>query len=81
LESVLGAPVSIGPPLGDVRHGITYRSIQARLYQVKLVELVELVELDPDGNAAGAALRWFPIDKLAGSAVSQLARKIAATIR
>jgi A/G-specific adenine glycosylase len=75
LESVLGAPVSIGPPLGDVRHGITYRSIQARLYQVKLVEL------DPDGNAAGAALRWFPIDKLAGSAVSQLARKIVATIR
>jgi len=81
LESVLGTPVSIGQPLGDVRHGITYRSIQARLYPVKVVELAESVpRSDPGGNAAEAALRWFPIGKVAGSAVSQLARKIAAAI-
>jgi len=76
LESILGTPVSIGQPLGDVRHGITYRSIQARLYHVQFVERCEL-----DGNGAKGALRWFPIDKLTGSAISQLARKIAAAIR
>jgi A/G-specific adenine glycosylase len=75
LDSVLGAPVSIGPTLGDVRHGITYRSIQARLYQV------ELGGLAADGKAAAGAVRWFPIAKVSGSAVSQLARKIAAAIR
>jgi len=85
LESVLGAPVSIGQPLGDVRHGITYRSIRARLYQAELVESAEPVNSPepkgPNGNAVKGALRWFPIDKVAGSAVSQLARKIAAAIR
>jgi len=85
LETVLGAPVCIGQPLGDVRHGITYRSIQARLYQVQLFPRSEPRAPDGpggrDGNSAGDLLRWFPIGKVAGSAVSQLARKIAAAIR
>ena len=82
LGRVLSSPFRIGPPLGDVRHGITYRSIRARLYEVQFVPRSE-----PDGtsgpeqNAADGTVRWFPINKLAGSAVSQLGRKIAAAIR
>jgi A/G-specific adenine glycosylase len=85
LEIALGAPVSIGQPLGDVRHGITYRSIQARLYEAELAQRCEPEKRDrpggPDGQATEGAVRWFPIGKVAGSAVSQLARKIAAAIR
>ena len=88
LGNVLGVPASIGQPLGDIRHGITYRSIEARLYKVEVMETGGLVAAgDGSGRSrgrpgkAGDALRWFPLNKLSGSAVSQLARKIAAAIR
>jgi hypothetical protein len=70
LEAIARSPVRIGEPLAELRHGITYRFIHVHLYQVNL-----------EGEAARGSLRWFPLARLAGSAVSQLARKIAKRIQ
>jgi len=70
LETIARCSVRIGEPLAELRHGITYRSIRVHLYQADL-----------EGEAARGSLRWFPLGKLDGSAVSQLARKIAERIR
>ncbi len=56
-------------PLGDLRHGITHRSIRVHLYPVQM-----------PGSDRQAALRWFPLRRLDRAAISQLARKIAAQL-
>lgn len=72
LEEKLGALatglVRFGAPLGELRHSITFRSIRVRLYPAEIA--------NGDGS-----LRWFPLSRLAGAAVSQLARKIAEKIK
>ncbi len=66
LSGMTRGTVRIGEPLAELRHGITYRSISVHLYPVAV-----------RGRFARQALRWFALDRLHQSAVSQLARKIA----
>jgi A/G-specific adenine glycosylase len=66
LCALFSGSVSLGQPLDELSHGITYRSIRVRAFRA-----------DCSGNFAGHALRWVRLDRLAESAVSQLARKIA----
>ena len=80
LATMLGSQPSIGPPLGDVRHGITYRSIEGRLYQVEGFRFAEPAP-SRTPKTAGGELRWFPLRSLKDSAVSQLAKKIALAIQ
>lgn len=58
--------VEIRPPFAEVRHSITHRSIRVNLYPVAI-----------KGNFCDKSVKWFPVDSLRHSAVSQLARKIA----
>jgi A/G-specific adenine glycosylase len=66
LSGLLKSPVVIGPPVADLHHGITFRSIRVRAYPVKF-----------PGRTRADSLRWFSITSLPRSAISQLARKIA----
>ena len=59
-------PESAPAPLGRLRHGITYRSIQVEVYPAEI-----------PSDALITPLRWFPLASLHRAAVSQLARKIA----
>jgi A/G-specific adenine glycosylase len=65
LSSLFNGPVIIGPPLADLRHGITYRSIRVRAYPVNFT-----------GRIRADSLRWFSVASLSRAAISQLARKI-----
>lgn len=58
-----------GQPRSQLRHGITYRSV-----------LVDVYAAEVSGRFARHSLRWFPLSRLPGLAVSQLARKIATSI-
>ena len=59
------APFSIGEPLAEFRHGITFRSIEGRVYPVETKHPIR-----------HASLRWFELKELPQAAISQLARKI-----
>ena len=65
-----GVPLpTVGEPLADFRHGITFRAIQGRIYPVEIFR-----------NIRHASLRWFEIKELPQAAISQLARKIVQKI-
>lgn len=59
-------------PFARLRHGITYRSIKVDLYTCQAPASLEA--------SPASSWRWFRFDEIDGAAVSQLARKIAATI-
>jgi A/G-specific adenine glycosylase len=63
------SPVTLGEPLAEFRHGITYRAIKGRVYPVQTTR-----RLRHD------LLQWFELKDLPQSAISQLARKIAQRI-
>ncbi|MBZ5565614.1 MAG: NUDIX domain-containing protein, partial [Acidobacteriia bacterium] len=66
LADLTHGAVSLAESLAQLRHGITYRSIQVNVYpaQIRLPR-------------QGKAFRWVSLSKLSQGAVSQLARKIA----
>jgi adenine-specific DNA glycosylase len=64
-ESRSGLPRS----LAQLRHAITYRSINVNIYAAEV-----------RGSIAKKPLRWFTVSRLPGSAVSSLARTIAEKI-
>jgi len=70
LKKVTACSIQLGPRLAELSHGITYRAIRAQLYSVQVM-----------GTPRNRSLRWFPVRQLERQAVSQLARKVAATIR
>ena len=61
--------VKICPPLAEVRHTITHRSIRAHVYPAEV-----------RGNVRSNSVKWFTPARLGRSAVSQLARKISARL-
>jgi len=61
--------VEIRPPVAEVRHTITHRSIRVNLYPIAF-----------QGNFYHESVKWFPVDRLGHTAVSQLARKIFARL-
>jgi A/G-specific adenine glycosylase len=63
------ARLTLGEPLADIRHGITFRSITGTIYPVETVRPIR-----------HASLRWFDVKDLPQAAISQLARKIAQRI-
>jgi A/G-specific adenine glycosylase len=69
LESLAPRQTEVEARIGHLRHGITYRAIQVNLYSVQLA-----------GRLASGSWRWVELEDFYRSAVSQLARKIAATI-
>jgi A/G-specific adenine glycosylase len=58
------ASFTFGETMAEFRHGITYRSIAARVYPVETSRAIR-----------HAALHWFDIKGLPQAAISQLARK------
>lgn len=70
LQTLLPGELRFSPPIGELRHGITFRSIQVALHPVQF-----------SGRFANGSARWFPLARLGGAAVSQLARKIARRIQ
>jgi adenine-specific DNA glycosylase len=65
-----GAPLlTLGEPMAEFRHGITYRAIQGRVYPVETSRAVR-----------HASLQWFELKQLPQAAISQLARKIVEKI-
>jgi A/G-specific adenine glycosylase len=69
LGDLVGGSVRIGKQFGEMRHGITYRSIHVQIYQAGI-----------DAGPQGRSVRWIPISRVGQAAVSQLARKIAAIL-
>jgi A/G-specific adenine glycosylase len=69
LRGLTRAPFTVGESLAEVRHGITYRSIQARVYPIETSRAIR-----------HASLHWFEIEDLPQAAISQLARKVIQTI-
>jgi A/G-specific adenine glycosylase len=69
LRRLTRAPLTIGEPVAEIRHGITYRSIQGQVYPVK-----------PTRPLRRASLHWFELKELPQAAISQLARKIVEKI-
>jgi len=67
--SGLADTVEIRPPIAKVRHSITHRSIRVHLYPVEI-----------HGNMSSNSVKWLTAGRLGRSAVSQLARKISATL-
>jgi len=70
LYRLTGSPISLGEPAAEFLHGITYRAIRARIYPVE----------GPFETKRGS-VRWLPLPRLPGAAISQLARKIALKIQ
>ncbi len=66
LRAILGTPVRLGGPIGNVQHGITFRSVSARIYRV-----------ETGTRAPMNSVRWLDLSSFDRAAVSQLARKIA----
>jgi A/G-specific adenine glycosylase len=65
-----GVPLLIlGEPMVEFRHGITFRSIEGRVYPV-----------ETSRGFRHASLRWFKLKQLPKAAISQLARKIVQKI-
>jgi adenine-specific DNA glycosylase len=69
LHHLTRAPFTLGEPITDFRHGITFRSIQGRVYPV-----------ESSCAFRHASLRWFELKSLPQAAISQLARKIVQKI-
>lgn len=69
LSTIVGGAIELGSPLAQVQHTITHRSISAQVYPV-----------EAPGILRSRSLRWFSFSSLNRSAISQLARKIAATL-
>jgi len=69
LDSLARGRIKVGMPVGGLGHGITYRAIQVDLYSVQIA-----------GRLTNGSWRWVELEDFHHSAVSQLARKIAATI-
>jgi A/G-specific adenine glycosylase len=65
--ATLGAG-SLGPELGRLRHTVTFRNIQVRVYSADLKDM-------PRQEA-----QWLALSRFSHAAVSQLSRKIAALI-
>ncbi len=65
LADLSGAPASVDVEVARVRHNVTYRQIQARVYRASLLRL------------PSAGFRWLDLSNFGRAAVSQLARKIA----
>lgn len=61
--------VEIRPPLAEIRHTITHRSIRVHLYPFEI-----------HGSILSNSVKWFTAGRLDRSAVSQLARKISARL-
>ena len=59
------APFTSSEPVAEFHHGITYRSIQGRVYSVETARPLR-----------HASLHWFELKELPQAAISQLARKI-----
>lgn len=72
--------VDVGKPLGELHHGITYRSICVHLYPVRSRQNASGKRLRPAPILIGAGLRWFPVDRLENFAASRLTQKIAAAL-
>jgi adenine-specific DNA glycosylase len=65
-----GVPVlTLGEPMAEFRHGITFRAIQGRVYPVVTARAIR-----------NASLHWFELEQLPQAAISQLARKIVRKI-
>jgi A/G-specific adenine glycosylase len=65
-----GVPLlTLGGPLAEFRHNITYRVIRTRVYPVKASR-----------PTTHASFRWFGLTGLPQAAISQLARKVLQTI-
>ena len=69
LSALAPGRTAVGAPAGRLRHGITFRRIQVDVYPVKLA-----------GRLINSPWRWVTLADFPRSAVSQLARKIAACI-
>jgi A/G-specific adenine glycosylase len=92
LHRLTRASLSLGEPVAEFHHGITYRAIQGRVYPVRGIRSFELTLPSPHrGRGAGGipkreghvkrasqrrALRWFELTRVPQAAISQLARKI-----
>ena len=63
------APLTLSEPVAEFHHGITYRSIQGRVYSVETARPLR-----------HASLHWFELKELPQAAISQLARKIVQKI-
>jgi len=70
LRTLMPGTLRFSPPIGELRHGITFRSIHVALHPVEV-----------SGRFADGSARWFPLSSLESAAVSQLARKIAQRIQ
>ena len=66
---IIRGTVVIGAPVGGMPHTITHRSIRAEVYPVEV-----------QGSLFKDSVRWFSLQQLQRSAVSQLARKISALL-
>ena len=69
LRRLTRAPFTLGEPMAEFRHGITYRSIQGQVYPVETARPLR-----------HASLHWFELNELSEAAISQLARKIVQKI-
>ena len=69
LQATLRGPVGLGGTLAELNHRITFRSIRVHVYAA-----------ESTGKTAGKTCRWLSREPLAGAAISQLARKIAAAV-
>lgn len=69
LGGIVAAPIKFDAPFADLRHTITHRSLRVRLYSAELHDPTSM-----------KALKWLPANRLNRSAISQLARKIAAKL-
>jgi len=70
LKKVTACSLRRGSCMAELTHGITYRFIRVLLYSAEVM-----------GTPRNPSLRWFPIRQLERQAVSQLARRIATTLR
>ncbi|MGA2983877.1 MAG: A/G-specific adenine glycosylase [Terriglobia bacterium] len=69
LRRLTRAPFTVGEPLAEFRHGITFRSIEGRVYPVETSRPIR-----------HASVQWFELEQLPQAAISQLARKIVQRI-
>ena len=69
LRRLTRAPFTVGEPIAEIRHGITFRAIKARVYPV-----------EPARPLRHASIHWFELTELPKAAISQLARKIVQKI-
>ncbi|MDR3676040.1 MAG: A/G-specific adenine glycosylase [Acidobacteriota bacterium] len=69
LRRLTRAPFTVGEPLAEIRHGITYRAIKAQVYPIKTARPLR-----------HASLHWFELEELPQAAISQLSRKIVQKI-